>query len=184
MRKILIGLGGQLSSGKDTVSAYLVEKHGFKHISTGDMIRFYIAEHGMGAPERDLMLTVGTTLREEHGADYLVRMALENEADKLVVSGIRAITEAQAIKDAGGVIIACTAPIEVRYERLFSRGRDGDNTITLEKFREQEEREMSNTNPEAQNIRAVIAMADTVINNSGTLEDLQKEVDSFCKRAR
>ncbi len=180
MRKVLVGLAGYLSSGKDVVSARLVDTYGFNHVSTSDIIRFYMAEHGMGTPDRDSMRTIGTTLREERGADYLVRLALENDADYLVVSGLRAVAEVQAIKNAGGVILACIAPIEMRYERMSRRGRTGDG-VSFEEFRAQEEKEMKSENPEGQNIAAVVAMADIVINNDKTLENLHAEVDRVAK---
>ncbi len=182
MRKMLIGLGGHPSSGKDTVAAYLVEKHGFNHVSTSDMIRFYMAERDMGPQDRDSLRVIANTLREEHGADYFARLALQNDAEYLVVSGLRAIAEVETVKKAGGKILAITAPIEARYKRVTERGRASD-AVTFEEFKLQEEKEASNTNPEAQNVSGVIAMADTVINNSGTLEDLQKEVDKFLQKS-
>lgn len=177
-REMLIGLVGHPSSGKDTVAAYLVDTHGFTHVSSSDSVRFYIAEHQMGEANRDLMRAVSTTLREKHGADYLVRLALENEAPLLVVSGLRAIAEGEAIKKAGGVILACTTPIGVRYKRAKERGRVGDE-ITFETFKSQEEAETSNPNPEAQNVSAVITMADYTINNTGTISDLHVKVNDI-----
>ncbi len=179
-REILVGLVGHPSSGKDTVAAYLVDTHKFTHVSTGDMIRFYIAEHGIEGQDRDTLKMVGTMLREEHGADYLARLALQNNSSRLIVSGLRAIAEAKMIQAAGGIIIACTAPIEIRYERASERGRLTDG-VTFEKFKVQEEAEASNPNLEAPNVSAVVAMADYTINNVGTLQDLHNEVDEIIK---
>jgi dephospho-CoA kinase len=181
MRKALIGLVGHPSSGKDTVAAYLVERHNFVHVSTGDLIRAYVTEHNMGGLDRDTLRVVSTTLREEHGADFFTQMALKNDSPYLVISGPRAIREAGAVQDAGGLLLACTAPIEVRYARVGERGRIGDG-VSFEKFREQEEAEASSTNPESQNVSAVLKMADHIINNTGSLEDLQNSVEEFLKK--
>jgi len=90
-RETLIGLVGHPSSGKDTVAAHLVEKYDFVHLSSGDMIRAYIQEHELGETDREKMKQVSTMLREQHGSDYIVRMALKNPAPRLIVSGLRAI---------------------------------------------------------------------------------------------
>lgn len=178
--QVLIGVVGHPSSGKDTVAAHFVAKHGFVHISMGDMIRFYIAEHGMGEATRDLMRIVGTTLREEHGADYFIKLALSNNADvsHLVISGLRTVAEAKAIKGAGGTLVACTAAIENRYAWARERGRIGDN-ISFETFKQQEDAEASSPNPEAQNVDAVVEMADYVIENTGPLDELERKADEL-----
>lgn len=179
-REILIGLTGHPSSGKDTVAAYLVERHGFVMITLSDMIRFYISEHGMGEATRDLLRTTAVMLREEHGADYLMRMALEHEAPRLIISGVRTVGEAENLKQSGGVIVSCTAPLEVRYKRAIGRGSSKDN-ISFEDFVRQEDVEKTSTNPEAQNLNGVIAMADYTINNDGSLNDLEEKIESLLK---
>jgi dephospho-CoA kinase len=176
-----IGLVGHPSSGKDTVAARLIDTHKFIHISTGDLVRFYIAEHDLGGPDRDLMQKVGNILRVEHGADYLVRLALRTQATHLVVSGLRAIAEVTALKEAGGIIIGCTAPMELRYKRAKERGRIGDD-ITFELFKQQDQAEEVNTNPDAQNVAAVMAMVDYTIENSGSLEHLHRQTDTLLKK--
>ncbi|HBG81674.1 TPA: hypothetical protein DDW69_02415 [candidate division CPR2 bacterium] len=173
---VIIGITGELSSGKDTVSAFLVEEHGFVHVATGDLLRFYIMEHQLGTIDRDLERSTANFLRAEHGADYLARLALEEEANKLVVSGLRNPHEVDAVKKKGGFIIAVLAPIEIRYKRLKARGRLGDD-VTFEKFKAQEEVEMVNLNPNAQIISESIAMADYEIVNDGTLADLHQKIE-------
>jgi dephospho-CoA kinase len=173
-----IGLVGHPSSGKDTVAAHLVDRHKFIHVSTGDLVRFYIAEHDLGEPTRELMHQVGNILRIEHGPDYLVRLALKTQATHLAVSGLRALAEVTALKEAGGIIIGCTAPLELRYRRAKERGRIGDD-ISFEAFTEQEEAEEVSTNPDAQNVAGVMAMADYTIENSGSLEHLHRQMDTL-----
>lgn len=175
---VILGLVGQPLSGKDTVAAHLVDTHKFVHVSTGDLLRFYMAENNLGQPTRDLMQKVGNILRAEHGADYLMRLALKTEANSLVVSGIRAIAEATALKAAGGLLVACSAPLAVRYERATGRGRAGDK-VNLETFKQQEAAESSSNDPNAQSVSAVVAMADFTVENSGDLEHLYKQVDEL-----
>lgn len=178
---VVIGLVGQPLSGKDTVAAHLVDTHKFVHVSTGDLLRFYMAENNLGEPTRDLMQKVGNILRAEHGPDYLVRLALKTEANRVVISGIRAIAEATCLRANGGSLIACSASLGVRFERAKERGRAGDK-ISLETFKAQEAAESVSTNPNAQNVSAVVAMADYTVENNGNLKHLYKQVDNILSR--
>jgi len=165
--RTLIGLVGFGSVGKDTVSRYLVDKFGFTHVSSGDLIRAYMTENKLGEQTRDALQKVINELREKNGGDYLVRIALENPSPRLVVSGLRAIPEVERIKKEGGIIIAVTAPIEKR----------ATDRISFEKFKAIEVQEMENQNLAAQNITAVLAMADITINNSGSRDHLFAEIN-------
>ena len=172
---LTLGLVGKPCSGKDTVAAYLTERYGFAHVSMGDLIRFYIAEHDLGEPDRVLAREVANQMREENGADYLMRLALKNETPLLVVSGIRALAEAAALKEVGK-IVCVNAPIKLRFSRMQGRGRASDK-ITLEQFREQEAAEDANVRASAQNVLEVMALADLSVDNQGDLEHLQSQID-------
>lgn len=174
---LTFGLVGKPCSGKDTVAAYLTEQYGFAHVSTGDLLRFYIAEHNLGEADRVLARTVGNQLRAEHGPDYLVRLALNNQTPHLVISGIRALAEAQTLSQVGK-IIAVTASIELRYKRMQGRGRESDK-ISFSQFQEQEIAEDANSSDNAQNVLKVMALADHTIDNQDDLAHLQGQIDSL-----
>jgi dephospho-CoA kinase len=175
---IRLGIVGQPSSGKDTVAAYLVDSHKFVHVSTGDSIRFYVAEHGLGEPTRELLRDIGNVLRAEHGPDYLARLALQHESDRLVISGLRTMAEAEQVKQQGGMVIAIEATLRHRYNRALDRGRVGED-VTFERFAElaEIEAQAAANNPIVQNVNAVVAFADRVITNDGTLKALHAQVD-------
>jgi dephospho-CoA kinase len=175
---IRLGIVGQPSSGKDTVASYMVDSHKFVHISTGDIVRFYAAEHGLGEPTRELLRDIANTLRAEHGADYLTRLAIQHEASRLVISGLRTLAEAEFIQNQGGKIIAVEATPRHRYNRALDRKRVGED-ISFERFCElaQIEAIAAANNPIVQNVNAVIAMADVIITNDGTLQALHSQID-------
>jgi dephospho-CoA kinase len=172
--RIIIGLVGYFSSGKDAVARHL-EQLGFHHISTGDMVREYVREEKLGEPTRDLLIRTGNKLRHEQGGDVLVRRALGDSHRRLVISGLRALPEALAIKKAGGVLVAVAAPIERRFEWARSRGRITDG-VTFEEFSDREETESRGKAPYEQNLKGVIEMADVTLENTGTLDELKKKV--------
>ncbi|MEI7478341.1 MAG: hypothetical protein WCJ81_07880 [bacterium] len=73
-------------------------------------------------------------------------------------------------------MLAVTATQRVRYERILERGLSTDH-IDFETFVVQEDKEAQNDDPMKQNIAACISMADIVISNDGTVEELQKAVE-------
>lgn len=171
----IVGLAGALASGKDSLANYLVENFKFCHVSTGDLVR----EEAMkryGSIERPVLYKTANELRNERGHGVLGEMALEyyqKNKDKypggLIVSGFRALAEAQAVKDAGGIIIYTDAPFEKRYNWMVGRGRDKEVEITPEEFKKREADENGGVDPDF-NISTIKSIADAVIENNGTFE--------------
>lgn len=172
----IIGLAGALASGKDSLANYLVDHHQFCHVSTGDLVR-QVAMKRYGSIERPILYKTANELRNERGHGVLGEMALEyydSVKDKytggLIVSGLRALAEAKAVKDAGGTIIYTDAPFERRYNWMKGRGRDKETEITPEEFKKREADENGGVNP-AFNISSIKPFANTVIQNDGTFEE-------------
>jgi dephospho-CoA kinase len=174
---LILGIAGHPSSGKDTVSEYLVRRYGFRHVSLGDIVRFYVAEHNLGEPTRSLLHDVSNRLRGEQGADYLACLALQTAEPRLAISGLRTIAESTRIQNACGAILGITATLEHRYCRALERGRIGED-ISLERFSELEASETANPDPAAQNVAAVLAAADFHLTNDGSREDLYAQIDA------
>lgn len=175
-RQIIAIVGRQLA-GKDTVAKYLEERHGFHHVSTGDLIREYIVEHKLGVPDRRMCHITANRLRAQQ-PDFWVREALSKKYDKLVISGIRAFAEAETPKQEGALILHVDAPIKLRYKRAGGRNRVGDS-VTLEEFQKQQDIEEANDEPTAQNIKPLIAMADATVTNDGDVVQLEHQIDEF-----
>ena len=180
MSRRIVGVVGPAGSGKDSVATYLADHHGFTHVSTGDLIRRYIVDHGLGELGRGLERQVAKQLRDENGSDYLVQRALETEGD-VVVSGLRAPAEVQAVKQAGGRVMAVTAPQRTRYARTQGRGRHGD-TQSFEEFAAVEAAEAASADANMQNVVQVTGMADDTITNDGSLDELHGQVDAVLER--
>lgn len=165
MNNQLIGISGTFASGKDTVAEFLVKDFGFTHASTGDMVR-KVAMEKYGSIERPVLAKTATELRYENGAGALVLEALK-EQRPLVITGIRSLGEAKALKDAGGILLFVDAPLKVRYERVKSRSRDNETALTLDEFKANEEKELyAGPNDEDFNIRGIGEMADIKIENT------------------
>ncbi len=61
----LVGLSGTLGAGKDTAAQYLVAKHGFMHVSTGDVLRSEATRQGRNH-KRATLIEIGVELREKY----------------------------------------------------------------------------------------------------------------------
>jgi len=135
-----------------------------------------VARSEYDSVERPVLQKVATAHRLSDGAGYFVEEALR-EPRPLVVSGIRSLGEAKALKAAGGTLVFVDAPLEVRFERATARERDGEEKLSLEEFRESEEREWHVGESDADfNLRDIKAMADIVIENTSSVDEFISDV--------
>ncbi len=167
---------GPPAVGKDAVSNYIEQKYKLTHISSGDIVREYVKDNNLGTLERENLQKIANNLRTEKGGDVLVKIALEKTNNNLIISGLRAIDEVLTFKKHGGIVITITAPLEKRYNLAKLRERIGEN-VSLDEFKRIEETEQSNADKNSQNVFQVISMADIIISNDGTLEELYEKAD-------
>jgi len=145
----LIGVAGTAGSGKDTVTSILTRLFGLPNLSTSDMVRAITRQVYHLPPEfnpvRDQLYVVGNYLRAEVNPATLVKLCiLEATAQGLhggVLSGLRSMGEAAAIREAGGIIIGVDADPRIRYERIYARSRDAESQKTFEEFLAQDQYE-------------------------------------------
>lgn len=101
-----------------------------------------------------------------------------NQNINFVIDSIRSPFEARELtKNKDFILIGVEAPTELRFGRLRERNRIGD-AKTLEKFKEQEERENLN-NVTNQQLDETFKLSEKVIVNDGSLEELHKKIDSL-----
>lgn len=160
----LVGIAGSFASGKDTVAHALEADYGFTHVSTGDMVR-EVARRERGSIERPVLFAVADEHRHRDGAGVFVVHALEKPRP-LVITGIRSLGEAKAIKAAGGLLLFIDAPPTIRYQRMKARHRDTETELTLEQFEANEQKEWHAGETDADfNLRDVKTMSDVVMDN-------------------
>jgi len=178
---IIIGITGTIGAGKGTIVDFLVKNRGFKHFSARGFITEEIERRGLEV-NRDNMVLVANDLRTKNSPSYVADRLFEqalSSGKNCVIESLRTIGEIESLRQKGNfVLLAVDADPKTRYERVFDRGGVTD-TISFEKFLEQEKIEMESDNPNKQNLRRCIEMADFVIDNNGTLDDLQKEIENI-----
>ena|ERR1039457_7152054 len=181
---IIIGITGTLGAGKGTLVEYLVAEKGFEHFSVRAWLLEEIRKRGM--PEnRDSMFTLANKLRALHSPSYVTDQ-LFNEAIKTgkdcVIESIRAPGEIDSLrKNKNFHLIAIDADQYLRYQRVQLRKSETDN-ISFDVFRENEEREMNTTDPNKQNLKKCISMADAILLNNSIKEELFIQLEQLLNR--
>lgn len=169
----LIGLTGTNGSGKGEVASFF-EKRGYTYFSLSDLIREELRKKGK-EPTRDNLIKMGNALRKKRGADILARRVMRKVKDKAVIDSIRNPKEVEYLrKQKKFILLAVDAPVAVRYERVKKRGRQ-ESASTLEEFIQKEEEERSDSEKEQQ-LQNCMRMADVVVANDSTLEDLHRKL--------
>lgn len=179
-KQVMLGITGTNGAGKGTIVEFLVKVEGFKHFSASGLISEEIVKRGMSV-DRDNMIVVANELRAKYGPGYiaeeLLRRAGESREDRIIES-IRTLGEVEKLRKEGGILLAVDADQKIRYERITKRGSNKDR-VSFEEFVEQEKKEMESEDPNKQNLSACIKVADYVIQNNGTIEELNREIEKI-----
>ena len=171
---IVIGITGTLGAGKGTIVEYLAEKEGFVHFSVRAFLLDEIRRRGL--PEnRDSMFVLANELRALYGPSYVTDQLFERavaEGRDCVIESIRTPGEIDSLRNKGRfILLAVDAHPLIRYNRIKERRSETDQ-VTFSTFEENEKREMDTDDPNRQNLKKCISMADFVFQNNGTREDL------------
>ncbi len=175
----IIGITGTLGAGKGTIVDYLIQHYGFKHYS----VRGYLIEEakrrGMEL-NRDTYVVVANDLRAKHGPSYItdqLYLQAAKNGDNAVIESVRTPGEVESLrKHDHFLLFGVDADPEIRYERVVNRASETDQ-ISFDTFIENEQREMSSTDPNHQNIGKCMQMADYVFMNNGNFQDLYRQVE-------
>jgi len=177
------GLTGRNASGKTTVVDWLVD-NGYVSTSCSDSIRVYLISQEK-VINRDNLIAGGRELRAASGPGILAEMLRDAnlDAENLVIDSIRTPAEVEALRVRPDFrLIEVRASREVRWNRLQSRGRDGDPT-DWETFVTQEEAELVAADDSGQALVATAALADIVIINDDDSETLQDSLELLIRPA-
>lgn len=162
---------GYPGSGKGE-AASVAHRVGIPVVTMGDEIRNACRARGLPLTE-DALGIVATAIRAREGEDAIAKRCLpllraaHRAYGDVLVDGIRGYTEVERFQAELGdrfELIAVDAPFEVRLDRITDRGRD----ITPESaddLRRRDRRE------EGYGMAEAFEAADTVVDNSGTLEE-------------
>ncbi len=178
-KQIILGLLGTIGSGKTTASDYLISK-GFFRVIMGDLVREKAREEGLELTRENLGKTQ-EKYRTKYGADYFINETIkrlkESGRESLLIDGIRTPKDAEGAKREGAILILVDAKKNVRFERLKVRAREGEGKKTFKDFERDEFREW-----EFFKFKETLDYVDYRLDNSGSVEELYKQIDSLLGR--
>lgn len=183
MPKIILGLAGEIASGKGTAAKYVVERyaggtHRFSTVLRDILERIYLEEN------RENMQKMSTVLRENFFGDILsmiiAKDVAKDERPVIAIDGVRRMADITYLRKLDGFkLVYIDAAMEKRYERIVQRGENADdNRKTFEEFKKDHQREA-----ELQ-IRDLKGKADFVVDNNGGFEDLYRQIDGIIQKLK
>jgi len=179
-KKLVIGLTGPICGGKGIVAEYL-RKKGFFYTSTSEQVREECRRRGIEIT-RDSLQDVADELRRKFGPEVLAKRTwrIVKRYPLAVVDSIRGIAEVEFLKTKPNFcLIGVTAPRKIRYQRLVVRSRESD-PITWKEFLAADKKDFkSGQGKFGRNITACLKKADLLLNNNGTVKQLEKKANEW-----
>ncbi len=182
---LVVGITGTLGAGKGEIVAYLTTNRAFTHYSVRGYLIHEIRRRGMPL-NRDSMVEVANELRAHNSPSFIVEQLFDQAVGcgrHSVIESMRTLGEVEALrrrvvveKIGGFCLLAVDADPQVRFARIQARASETDK-VSFQQFLDNERREMRSEDPAKQNIAACMAVADYVLCNDGTQEELHRQVD-------
>jgi dephospho-CoA kinase len=180
---LVIGITGTLGAGKGTVVEYLLKEKGFNHFSVRQFLLEEIRKRAL--PEnRDSMVVVANEFRRLNSPSYITDQlyiqALKSDKNA-VIESIRTPGEIDSLRQKGKFFLfAVDADPKTRFERIRKRNSETDQ-INYDTFINNEQREMTSTDLNSQNLQKCREMADFVLWNDGIIDELYEKVEVVLK---
>ena|SRR3989338_4617282 len=178
----IVGLPG---AGKSEAANYFV-RHGFAYLRFGQITLDEVKRRGLEPTEANER-QIREALRQEHGMAAFAKLnapAIDKfltEGKKVLIDGLYSWSEYKFLKEKYGkalMVLAVYAPPEVRYARLTNRHtRHGDDhNLKYRSFSREDAQARDYAQIENIEQAGPIAMADHTIINTGSIEDLEKDL--------
>lgn len=180
MAKLILGITGEMVSGKGTVAKHVVDtyqgaSHRFSTILRDILDRVYVEQ------SRENMQNLSSALRKTFGEDVLAQSIthdVENDLhDVVVIDGIRRLPDIKYLKELPHFkLVYIETDMQIKYERLLKRGENiDDKSKTLEQFRKDHEGEAETQ------IRDLKNYANYVVENNDSFAKLFEQIDEIVK---
>lgn len=176
--KIILGLVGQIASGKGSVSDYLRKKYkaSFYHFSTP--LRKTLTIWGL-EENRENLVKLSKSLRNTFGQEIIAK-TISNDIKKdkskiIVVDCVRRMADIKYLKNLPEFeLLFIKTNDKIRYKRLIERTENKDDkTKTYKQFLQDAKLETE------KKIAQIGKKAKLVINNNGSLKELHSQIDKI-----
>jgi len=181
-KKLIIGLVGEIASGKDTAAAYLKKKYGAETISFSQPLRD-ILDRLFITQTRENLANLGIALRKTFSQDILSKVIAQEIATSkkkiAVLPNVRLKSDTVYLdSEPGFVLVSIETDMKTRFARLKKRGQNADDkTKTWSQFLKD-----SKLSTEIQ-INKLAKTCKYKLDNNSTKKDLEKQIDRLMKSA-
>ena len=173
----LIVTVGMPGSGKDEVVG-VARSIGLATLKMGDLVRDETRRRGLALTNANVA-RVASEERAKHGSAVWAQRALPKLTEtRMLVDGCRSDDEVTVFRHHFGdlFVLGIYASPETRHARMSDRGRSDDGAA-LEEFYERDRRELK------WGIGNAFALADGMLVNEGTLDELRRSARTMLERA-
>lgn len=178
MAKLIIGITGEMASGKTFSARYLTDKYQAQSFRFSTPMR-EIANRLYLETTRDNLAALSLALRQTFGEDIfskvIARDADKSQSSLVVIDGVRRLADVAELKKLPQfVLIYIESDLKIRFDRLTSRGENADDFgKTWEQFEKDQQIETETQ------IRSLKEASSIVIKNDGTAEELHQALDKI-----
>ena len=179
---IIIGVVGQIASGKGILVKYLTERLNFVSFSLSSILHDAIKKKNIREFTRQTLQDMGDKLRREYGDDVLARrlnevIIKEQKKSRVVVEGIRNPGEIEFLKkNTNFILIGVKAKRELRFKRLLSRGKPWDPK-NWNDFVKVDRRDLGvGQDKSGQQVGKCLAYCDYILTNNKDLKDFERKI--------
>ena len=178
MNKIILGISGEMASGKTTITKYLQKNYKAATYRFSDILRDSLDRIHKDCSRENLQ-EMSTLLRIAFGEDALAKSIAQDvkkDSSKLIViDGVRRLGDIEHLRRVEGFkLVYVDTKLEKCHQRIVIRNENSDDKgKTLEEFKKDRQREAE------QQIKELKNVADINIYNDGSLEELYKQLDKI-----
>ena len=177
----IIAFTGMPCSGK-TEAVQIAKNMGINVFRMGDMVWEEVKKRKLPLDDKHVG-AIANDMREKFGKDIWAKKTLEKitkfrELEHIVIDGIRNIEEIETFKKKLGkdfILIAIIASDKTRQKRCLKRKRE-DDSKDVNDLKERDKRELN------WGLGSVIASADIIIPNEGSVENFRNEIKKIFKK--
>jgi len=191
----IIGVVGQIASGKGILVNYLTEKLSFTSFSLSTAVHREIEKKGIKKYTRQMLQDVGDDLRREYGDDVLAKRILRqiesdkirynrssqlNQLNRVVIEGIRNLAEIEFLKkNSNFILIGVKVNRKLRFKRLLQRAKPWDPK-TYSDFVKVDRRDLGiGQNKSGQQVGKCLTYCDYVLTNNKDINYFEKKVENL-----
>jgi len=183
MSKVIIGIVGEIASGKTTITDYLKSNYQAVSFRFSNILRDILERLHLPQDRKNLQ-TLSSALRQNFSEDILSRVLSEDaqhaDAPIVITEGIRRPSDIVYLKNLPGfVLIAVQADEHTRFERLIERSENPDDrSKTWEQFQKDGKAEAE------QDIKEIAKSAQYTIDNNGDVQQTYAQMQEIMQKLK